>query len=86
MSNSPNPGLRQQTGRHRRHQEPRTRLHPLRHPESIGLGGVVRPSAGLKDAPSYNSSHYLYQPGVAGAAAGRSNIRTRCRCPVYPWF
>jgi phospholipid/cholesterol/gamma-HCH transport system substrate-binding protein len=33
-----------------------------RHPESIGLGGVVRPSAGLKDAPSYNSSHYPYQP------------------------
>jgi hypothetical protein len=23
-----------------------------RHPESLGLGGLVRPSAGLKDAPS----------------------------------
>jgi ABC-type transporter Mla subunit MlaD len=28
-----------------------------RHPESIGLGGVVRPSSGLKDSPPINS-HY----------------------------
>jgi ABC-type transporter Mla subunit MlaD len=28
-----------------------------RHPESLGIGGVVKPSAGLKEAPS-DSSHY----------------------------
>jgi phospholipid/cholesterol/gamma-HCH transport system substrate-binding protein len=32
-----------------------------RHPESIGLGGVVHPSKGLKEVPS-SSSHYLW-PG-----------------------
>jgi ABC-type transporter Mla subunit MlaD len=31
-----------------------------RHPESIGLGGVVRPSAGLKEAPSSPQSHKPY--------------------------
>jgi ABC-type transporter Mla subunit MlaD len=29
-----------------------------RHPESIGLGGAVRPSAGLKDAPTGMPPHY----------------------------
>jgi len=33
-----------------------------RHPELIGVGGAVRPSSGLKDAPSTNSSYYPHVP------------------------
>ena len=32
-----------------------------RHPESIGLGGAVRPSAGLKEAPTNPSAYPTYR-------------------------
>ena len=35
-----------------------------RHPESLGLGGVVRPSAGLKDPPHYPVVQPYYPPGA----------------------
>ena len=34
-----------------------------RHPESLGLGGVVRPSAGLKEAPSAGNGRWSHGPG-----------------------
>jgi phospholipid/cholesterol/gamma-HCH transport system substrate-binding protein len=34
-----------------------------RHPESLGLGGVLRPSSGLKDPPLFNPPAWMRTPG-----------------------